>query len=44
MLANPHKALLSKNEASDDMASIKVFKAGTCNVKLSIMVNEIAVL
>ena len=44
MLANPHKALLSKNQAAEDIASIKFFSAGTCKVKLSIMVNGIAVL
>jgi hypothetical protein len=44
MMANPHKALLSKNEVSDDIKSIEVFSAGTFTVKLSIMVNGIVVL
>ena len=44
MLVNPNKAMLSKSEVSDDIKSIEVFSAGSFSIKLSIMVNGIAVL
>ena len=44
MLVNPNKAMLSKSEFSDDIKSIEVFSAGSFSIKLSIMVNGIAVL
>jgi len=44
MLVNPNEAMLSKSEVSDDIKSIEVFSAGVFSVKLSIMVNGVAVL
>ena len=44
MLVNPNKAMVSKNEFSDDIKSIEVFLAGSFSIKLSIMVNGIVVL
>ena len=39
MIADPNLPLLTKNEFSEDIKSIKVFVAGVSNIKISIMVN-----